>query len=126
MQLTLKDELPVVTVQVVYGNRRTEIPNVLVDTGSAGTIMAADVVASIGITPDLQDELHVIHGIGGSEVVFSRKVDILQIEGHGSSQFEIEIGGMDYGFEINGILGMDFLLRTGAVIDLHRLCLTFS
>jgi hypothetical protein len=33
--------------------------------------------------------------------------------------FEIEIGGMDYGFEINGILGMDFLLLAGAMINLR-------
>jgi hypothetical protein len=33
---------------------------------------------------------------------------------------------MDYGFEINGVLGMDFLVRTGAVIDLQELELRFS
>ncbi len=38
---------------------------------------------------------------------------------------EIEVGGMDYGFEINGILGMDFLLKTGASIDLQALELRF-
>ena len=28
---------------------------------------------------------------------------------------------MDYGFEIDGIIGMDFLTQVGAVIDLARL-----
>lgn len=28
---------------------------------------------------------------------------------------------MDYGFEINGILGMDFLKKVGAVINLHEM-----
>jgi hypothetical protein len=32
---------------------------------------------------------------------------------------------MDYGFEIGGILGMDFLRAAGATIDLHNLTLAF-
>ncbi len=33
---------------------------------------------------------------------------------------------MDYGFPADGILGLDYLLRTGALIDLRRLELYFS
>jgi len=40
--------------------------------------------------------------------------------------FEVEIGGMDYGFPIGGILGMDFMLQAGAMIDLERLEIEFS
>jgi hypothetical protein len=40
--------------------------------------------------------------------------------------FEVEIGGMDYGFEINGILGMDFLTQAGAVLDLSDLTIDFK
>jgi hypothetical protein len=35
--------------------------------------------------------------------------------------FAIEVGAMDYGFSLDGIVGMDFLLQVGAVIDLSRL-----
>lgn len=31
---------------------------------------------------------------------------------------------MDYGFEINGIVGMDFLKSVGAVIDLDKMIVT--
>jgi hypothetical protein len=37
------------------------------------------------------------------------------------SDFDIEVGAMDYGFAIDGIIGTDFLLQVGAVIDLSRL-----
>ncbi|GEM_PF-2184473 len=40
--------------------------------------------------------------------------------------FEIEIGGMDYGFEINGILGMDFLIRAKAIIKLAEMRVDFA
>ena len=35
--------------------------------------------------------------------------------------FEVEIGVMDYGFEIEGIVGIDFLTQSGALIDLAQL-----
>lgn len=35
--------------------------------------------------------------------------------------FKIEVGVMDYGFEINGILGMDFMKVVGAVINLDKM-----
>jgi len=54
-----------------------------------------------------------IHGVGGTEVVFSRQVDKLQVGQQGIERFKIEVGGMDYGFRINGILGMDFLEAQG-------------
>jgi len=36
---------------------------------------------------------------------------------HQLPKFEIEVGGMDYGFDIQGILGMDFLRQTRAVLS---------
>jgi len=66
-----------------------------------------------------------VRGVGGAEVVFTRLVDRVQVGCRAVEQFEVEIGGMDYGFEIDGILGMDFLMRTGAIINLHRLQLEF-
>lgn len=125
MQLTLKDDLPFATVKVVYRGAEIEIADVLVDTGSASTMLAADTVSQIGIVPEPQDTLRVIRGVGGTELVFARQVDRLQVGQRDVALFEIEVGGMDYGFEINGILGMDFLVRTGAIINLRVLRLEF-
>ncbi len=121
VRLTLKDNLPFIKMIVTYGGKEIKIPSVLVDTGSATTIFAADMVAQIGITPDPDDILHTLRGIGGTEVVFTRQVDRLRIGQYGIDHFEIEVGGMDYGFEMNGILGTDFLVQIGAIINLHQL-----
>ncbi len=126
MRLTLKDDLPFITIKVIYRGAEIEVPHVLVDTGSASTMLAADVVAQIGIIPEPLDILQVVRGVGGTEVVFTRRVDRLQVGKRSVAQFEVEVGGMDYGFEINGILGMNFLVRTGAIIDLGALRLQFS
>ncbi len=125
MQLSLKDDLPFVTVTVAHKGAITTITDVLVDTGSASTILAADKVKAIQIAPEPSDILYTIRGIGGGEVVFNRKVDCLQVGECRLPEFAIEVGGMDYGFDINGILGMDFLTRAGAMINLREMEIEF-
>jgi len=126
MRLSLQDNLPFVTVTLTHKGKRVEIRNVLIDTGSGGTIFAADDVAEIGITPESEDILRHVHGIGGSEVVFMRQVKSIQVGDYSHATFEVEIGGMDYGFDLHGILGMDFLLAAGAQIDLQQLSIDFK
>lgn len=53
-------------------------------------------------------------------------IDYLKVGECSLGDFEIEISGMDYGFEINGILGMDFLIGTGAIIDLRKMNIDFA
>ena len=126
MQLLLKDDLPFVVVTVEYRGKVVDISNVLVDTGSASTILAADSLIEVGIEPAADDTLHTIRGVGGIEVVYLRKVDFLRVGEVGIAGFEIEVGGMDYGFEISGILGMDFLRSVGAIINLSEVRLEFG
>ncbi len=126
MRLTLRDNLPFVTLQVAYQGNELEIANVLVDTGSGSTVLAADAVAPLGIAAEPADMLHAIRGVGGSESVFDRQLDNLQIDARGLANFAVEISGLDYGFPINGILGMDFLTRTGAILNLSTLSLEFA
>ncbi|MEW6363658.1 MAG: retropepsin-like aspartic protease [Acidobacteriota bacterium] len=119
MRLRLKDSLPFVSLTVTYRGLPVEVPEVLVDTGSATTILAADIVEAVRIAPSPEDALCTLRGVGGNEVVFTRRVDSLRLGHFEMAHFEIEIGGMDYGFDINGILGMDCLTRAGAVINLR-------
>jgi Aspartyl protease len=125
MQLSLKDNLLFASVTLAYQGILLEIGNVIIDTGSATTILSADAVATIHITPSPDDSLYVIRGVGGSEVVFSRHVDYLGLGEKKLQNFEIEIGGMDYGFDFGGILGMDFLMAAGAIINLRDLRVEF-
>ncbi len=76
MQLILKNNLIFTTVTVAYQGAATDISNVLVDTGSATSILAVDAVASIQIEPVLEDIFHSIRGVGGTETVFMRKLNI--------------------------------------------------
>lgn len=126
MKLTLIDNLPFVTVALTYHGKTIQIDSVLIDTGSATTILSADDVASIDIYPSPDDRLYTIRGVGGNEVVFSRAVDQFRVGDQRISGFEVEIGGMDYGFDIHGILGMDFLTKVGAIINFRKMSITFG
>ncbi len=72
-----------------------------------------DKVDELGITIEKDDIIETISGIGGSEFVYKKDVDKLQLGGESEvTDFTIEVGVMDYGFDINGILGgMDFFNR---------------
>ena len=124
--LVLRHSLPFLSIRLHHERQVLEISGVLVDTGSASTVVSADSVFEIGITPRPQDRLRTLRGIGGTETVFTRTIDRLGVGDLAIDGMEIEVGGMDYGFEIRGILGMDFLLRTGAILDLDRRELRFS
>jgi hypothetical protein len=58
--------------------------------------------------------------VGGREVVFARGLDRLELGSASVDDFEVEVAGMDYGFKISGILGMDFLRATRSVLDLDQ------
>lgn len=126
MLLTLRDDLLFVTATLSYRGATVEIPTVLVDTGAASTVINADLAADAGLYLERTDPLRVLRGVGGREHVFVRSVDRFAIGEHGVNGFEVEVGEMDYGFDIGGILGLDFLRATGAVIDLGRLMLEFG
>lgn len=121
MKIGLQDGLPFVTASIVYRGRSLEIENVLVDTGSLGTVFSIDTVVTIGLEPEYQDTVHRIRGVGGAEFVFTKRLDRLSLGELQITDFEVEIGAMNYGFEIQGIIGMDFLIQIGAIIDLARL-----
>ena len=67
------------------------------------------------------DPVHRIRGIGGSEFVFTKRLDQLAMGELHMLNFEVEIGAMSYGFEIDGIVEKDFLAGVAAVIDLGQL-----
>ena len=60
------------------------------------------------------------------KLVFTRRVDQVAVATKALANFEIEVGSVDYGFDLNGILGMDFLIQAGAMINLRDLTLEFE
>lgn len=64
-----------------------------------------------------------ISGVGGSEFVFSKTINSIKIGEKKTGNFTVEIGAMDYGFDLDGIIGLDLLQQMKAIINLDRLIL---
>jgi len=124
VNLRLVHNLPFVSVEVSANNRSVSLHNVIIDTGSAGSIFSADKMLDLGLVCSGSDELYIISGVGGEEYVFSKTVASVRIGHLVVNDFKIEVGAMDYGFEFDGIIGMSFLLATKAKLDCEHLTLS--
>jgi hypothetical protein len=115
-------------MSLIFRGRHLDLENVLLDTGSATTIFSADRLLDIDLRCEPRDILNRIRGVGGTEFVFSKTIDRLFLGALSVTEFEVEVGAMDYGFrfDLDGIVGMDFLEQVGAVIDLGRRVVTGS
>ncbi len=121
MKIHVRQRLPYVTVTLTHLGESVTSDNVLLDTGSAGTVFSVDLVSALGLVMESDDAIHRIQGVGGSEFVFTKRVGSLQLDKLMLRDFQVELGAMDYGVALDGIIGMDFLTRVGATIDLQRL-----
>ena len=123
VNLEYKFGLPFCVVNLTYKGKGIVLGNVLLDTGSGGTVFKMDKVDELGITIEDDDTIETISGVGGVEFVYKKNIDGINLGNLEVRDFIIEVGVMDYGFEINGIIGMDFLEEVGAIIDLEKMAI---
>ena len=55
MNIQVRDGLPYVTVTLLCGGQQLDLANVLLDTGSAGTLFAADQVLAVSLQYEADD-----------------------------------------------------------------------
>jgi hypothetical protein len=80
-------------------------------------LLNADIVQEIGMVPEENDEVDIIRGVGGIEYVYTKLLDSITVDGTTLREFQIEIGNMDYGLEIDGVLGFNFIKQACIVIN---------
>jgi hypothetical protein len=126
MRIQQRDELLYVTAELLYQGHCQTFTNVLLDTGSGSTIFATDQLLLMGLEYEPDDQVHRIRGVGGTEFVFTKCIAQLRVATLCVTDFLIEVGALAYGFELDGIIGVDFLHQVGAVIDLGQMKLYSS
>ncbi|QHS24094.1 hypothetical protein GWK91_14730 [Virgibacillus sp. MSP4-1] len=122
-KLIIEDGLLLTDMEVTFHGHLLHLKRVLVDTGSGSTVVSTDLGESIGIVAEENDMIYRISGVGGSEFVYSKTVDSVKIGDMQAEGFSLEIGAMNYGFDLNGIIGLDLLQQLKAVINIDELLL---
>lgn len=122
MQLRVEDGLLLAEATFAYAGQVAALPRVLIDTGSAGTLLSAEAAQNIGMAPELTDEVRRIQGVGGSELVWLKALESFAVGPLTAADFVVEVGKSVYGrFGFDAIVGLDFLQATRAVVDIANL-----
>ncbi|MEK3778771.1 MULTISPECIES: retropepsin-like aspartic protease [unclassified Paenibacillus] len=118
--------LPFISIKLEFRGEVLQLEKVLLDTGSASTLLNADAVREVGMVPEEDDLVDIIRGVGGIEYVYTKSLDSITVDGTTINDFQVEIGNMDYGLEIDGILGFNFMKQTGVVINANLMELSID
>jgi hypothetical protein len=89
------------------------------DTGCSNTIFDTDEVEEVGLIIDRKNgRPRRMYGVGGeSELCYEQTVKELEVDSFLLDSFQIQLGITKETYGINGILGIDFMIKLGLVID---------
>ncbi len=122
----IDDGLLLTDMEISFKGQSLFLNRVLVDTGSGSTVISTDLAESIGIVAEENDMIYRVSGVGGSEFVYSKKIDSIKIGDMSAENFSLEIGAMNYGFDLDGIIGLDLLQQIKAIINIDKLTLEWQ
>ena len=121
MRIRLENGLPVVSGSITIAGKTVELLHALLDTGSGGTLVSADRLLEVGVEADPTDRIVSVRGVGGIEFVVRKPASAIRLGDLTVSDVPVQIGSMNYGFDLDAIVGTDVLHAVGAVIDLGAL-----
>lgn len=127
MQIEFKDGLLFASIQIAFRGSTKVIENIVIDTGAAESIISPDAVEDIGIFAEPEDSVNSFYGVGGNlHNFFSKNVGEIKLGQVRLEEVKMDFGVIDPKGYINGLLGLDLLMKLGAVLDLKRLSLTLD
>lgn len=126
MNLELRDGLLFASIQLSFRGNKRIIDNIVIDTGAAESIISPDAVEELGIFAEPEDSVNSFYGVGGSlHYFFSKNIEEIRLDKVKVKDFKMDFGVVDPKGYINGLLGLDFLLEIGAIINLKTLSIKF-
>ena len=127
MNMKFQDGLLFTSIHISFRGSTKVIENIVIDTGAAETIISPDAVEDIGIFAELEDSVNSFYGVGGSlHNFFSKNIKKIKLGEVSLEEVKMDFGVIDPKGYINGLLGLDLLMKLGAVIDLKKLLLTLD
>jgi len=118
MKLEYRDGLLFTSIQIIFEGKTKTINNIVIDTGASHTLISQDKV--IGVRVSAEDEIVTSYGIGGKEHAFIKKIESVQVGDFIMNDVAIDFTSFKYE-DINGLLGLDILMKAKFNIDLNSL-----
>lgn len=109
------------SLDLTIDNEPLHFENVLIDTGSPTTLINSDYIHFDG-----NEELINVHDVGGYESVLMKPFKNISI----NNDYTVDdvllcVGEMDYGIDIDLLIGLDLLKALNADISIKNKCLEF-
>lgn len=121
-EIEYKDGLIYTFIKLTHENNTVIVDNVIIDTGAFHTIITTDFLEELGAEFSNEDKLIEATGYGGATSYAVRKeIDGIMCGDIELSNFKIDFGEIDPNERVNGLLGLDFLMKAELVLDLVNL-----
>jgi hypothetical protein len=121
IELRQENKLLLCALEIKINEQVLNLKNVLVDTGSATTLINSDYIKTDGT-----EIIDTIYGVGGYETILNKHVDTFKVNGFIIENFKIDLGDMDFGIQLDAILGLDSLIILRANINIKDSILSFE
>lgn len=123
MMIRIERGLPIVSLTLKHRNKTILLSNILFDTGCAATVFDTELLSEVDIHIDfIHGKAKRMYGVGGtSEICYEQIVHHLKIDNHDLSSFPIQLGTIRETYGFDGILGIDFMLKSKLVADFETL-----
>lgn len=114
MQVYYKDDLLFTNIAILFRGKTYHINNVVIDTGSAHCIIEPEI---IGDTLFDNADTEIFYGVNNVYSYLKRRADAVILGSKRIDDIDIYFGAIDE--NINGILGLDLLIKAGISLDFN-------
>jgi predicted aspartyl protease len=123
LKLEYKDGLLYTSIKLAYDGKTLEINNIVVDTGASFCIIEPSSIEELGFTLNKDDEIETFYGVNGVFSYIKRTADSLILDKVILNNIDFYLGTIDA--NINGLLGLDILIKSNAIINLDKMNIEF-
>jgi predicted aspartyl protease len=124
LKLEYKDGLLYTSLKINYHGKTVEVNNIVVDTGASFCIIEPSSIEELGITLNKDDEIETFYGVNGIFSYVKRTSDSIILDEVILNNIDFYMGTIDD--NINGLLGLDVLIKSNASINLGDMNIKFK
>ena len=121
IKLRYQNYLLFCSLDLKINNQNLHLENVLIDTGSATTLINADYIVLDG-----NEKIKNAQGIGGYEKILVKNFETLKLNDIALENICLSIGDMDYRIDIDLLIGLDILKILNANINVKNMTLELN